>query len=98
MKTPLGLATSHSAITLAVGGVIETSSVGAIVGAEVGGTAVGTGGVAAGAQAESNTLTSINTETGNLRASIFFSCMKYLKSIVVLISVHIFAQGHLFSV
>ena len=42
-------------------------------GAVVGGTAVGEGGVAAaaGAQAENNTLTSINTETSKLRVFIF---------------------------
>ena len=43
------------------------------VGTAVAGTTVGEGGVAvaAGAQAESNTLTSINTETSNLRVFIF---------------------------
>jgi len=40
---------------------------GAMVETTVGGTAVGAGGLAAGAQAESNTLMSINMETSNLR-------------------------------
>ena len=53
--------------------VVSPSCVGAVVGATVGGTTVGAGGVATGAQAESNTLTSIKTETSKLRVFIFFS-------------------------
>ena len=57
--------------------VVATLGGTAAVGAVVGGMAVGAGGiaVAAGAQAESNTLTSINTETSNLRVFIFFLCL-----------------------
>jgi len=49
---------------------------GATVGAKVGGTIVGGTGVAAGAHAENNTLTSINTETSNLRVFIFSPLVK----------------------
>jgi len=52
--------------------VVSPSCVGAVVGATVGGTTVGAGGVAAGAQAENNTITSINTKASNLRVFIFF--------------------------
>lgn len=43
-----------------------------VAGTTVGGTAVGASGVTAGAQAESNTHASINTETSNVRVFIFF--------------------------
>ena len=46
----------------------------------MGGIAVGAGGVAAGAQAESNTLTSIKTETSNLRVFIFLLVSRLPKS------------------
>jgi len=62
-----------------------------MVEATVGGTAVGASGVVADAQAESITLMSINTETSNLRVFIFSPLVKNMKSIVVLISVRIFA-------
>jgi hypothetical protein len=51
---------------------VVPSCAGATVGIAVGAITIGAGGVAiAGAQAENNILTNINTETSNLRVFIF---------------------------
>jgi hypothetical protein len=63
MKIPLGLFTFHSAMTC--------SPSDFAVDAWVGVTVDGIGGVAAGVQAASIILTSIKTETSNLRVFIF---------------------------